>query len=305
MRKYTSYILHCALAIVVAMAFAACEGDWDSPDLTNPAYGNNDIANDDTRYVTIGQLKAKYSSAINGNGFERITEDKLLPCTVIGNDIGGNIYKQILVQDATGAMVVGINSTGLFAWVSVGQQILIDLKGLCIGGYGKQAQLGDEYNGSIGRMSAATWELHVRILPSHDISKIDTIDFFNVAKQDIDRYCGHLVVLKDITIGDAGIVTYVNASGKTVEKAMVFAPEKDGTDYTANLVYNGSSNGYVHHSINNESMNSLLLRTSTYAKFASLAIPTTPTTIYGIATRFNNVWQILIRDEGDIKVSEK
>ena len=44
MRKYTSYILHCALAIVVAMAFAACEGDWDSPDLTNPAYGNNDIA---------------------------------------------------------------------------------------------------------------------------------------------------------------------------------------------------------------------------------------------------------------------
>ena len=289
----------------MAMAFAACQGDWDSPDLTNPPYGNNDIANDGTRYMTIGQLKAKYSNAINNSGFERITEDKLLPCTVIGNDLGGNIYKQIIVQDSTGAMVVGINTTGLFAYVSVGQQILIDLKGLCIGGYGKQAQLGDEYNGSIGRMSTAMWEEHVRIMPTHDMSQIDTLDFFSVASSDIGRYCGHLVRLENIVIGDAGIVTYVNAAGKTVEKPMVFAPEKDGTDYTANLVYNGSTNGYVHHSINNESMNSLLLRTSTYAKFASLAIPTTPTTIYGIATRYNNVWQILIRDEVDIKVSEK
>lgn len=300
MRK-TSYILYFTFAIVVAMMSAACEKEWDTPDMTNPPYGNNDIANDGTRCVTIEELKAKYASAINGNGFQRITDDELLRATVIGNDIGGNIYKQILVQDSTGAMVVGINTTGLFAYVSVGQQILIDLKGLCIGGYGKQPQLGDEYNNSIGRMSAETWEEHVRILPTHDMSQIDTIDFFSVAQNDMNRYAGHLVCLKDVTIGDAGTITMQRADGTTYEKPMVFAPEKDNTLYTAGLTYNGSTNGYVHHSLNNASMSSLLLRTSTYAKFASLPIPTTPVTLYGIATRYNNTWQILIRAEEDIK----
>ena len=287
------------------MMFSCIDGDWDSPDVeNNPPYGNNNIANDGTRCVTIAQLKTEYSSVISNSSFERITEDRLLRCTVTGNDVGGNIYKQIVVQDSTGAMIVGINGTGMFAFLSVGQQILINLKDLCIGGYGKQTQLGDEYNGSIGRMSVEKWEEHVRILPTHDDTQIDTIDFFNVARNDINRYCGYLVKLENVTIGDAGTVTISNADGTTTEKPMVFAPEKDNTQYTSNLTYNGSTNGYVHHSINDISINELVLRTSTYAKFAEIPIPTEPVTIYGIATRYNNVWQILIRAHEDIKVNE-
>lgn len=271
------------------MMLTACmDGEWEAPDMTNPAYGNNAITVDASKQVTIGELKTTYASVIAGSGFERITDEKQLQCTVIGNDIGGNIYKQIIVQDATGALVVGINGTGLFPFLSVGQQILIDLKDLCIGGYGEQPQLGDEYNGSIGRMSTEKWQQHVKILPTHDISQIDTIDFFSVAKNDIDRYCGHLVCLKDVQIGDADGTT-------------TLAPEyKSGTT----LTYNGSTNGYVHHTLNGESMNSLLLRTSTYADFAALVIPQKPVTLYGIATRYRSTWQILIRAEEDIVISE-
>lgn len=301
MRK-TSYIIHFATIIAAAMMSAACQdGNWDTPDMTNPPYGNNAIEDVESRYTTIGELKTRYAAAISGSSFERIADDRLLPCTVIGNDIGGNIYKQIIVQDATGAMVVGINTTGLFPYVSVGQQILISLKDLCIGGYGQQPQLGDEYNGSIGRMSAEKWQEHVRIMPTHDMSQIDTIDFFATAQADMDRYCGHLVRLNDVTIGDAGDVTYVTAAGNTVTKPMTFAPEKDNTNFTAGLTYNGSTNGYVHHTINNLAASAIVLRTSTYAKFASLPIPTTPVTIYGIATRYRNTWQILIRAEDDVK----
>ena len=275
------------LLAILATAFAACQnGEWDAPAMTNPPYGNNAIEDAESRYITIGELKTRYAAAIAGSSYERINDDRLLPCTVIGNDIGGNIYKQIIVQDATGALVVGINTTGLFPYVSVGQQLLISLKDLCIGGYGQQPQLGDEYNGSIGRMSAAKWEQHVRIMPTHDMSQIDTIDFFATAQNDMDRYCGHLVRMDNVTIGDAG---------------SPIAPEyKSGTT----LTYNGSTNGYVHHSINNQSMSKLLLRTSTYADFASWVIPATPVTIYGIATRYRDTWQILIRAEEDIKVSE-
>ena len=277
-------IMACSLAFVSCM-----DKEWDAPDMTKPAYGNNDLVEMESKLVTIEQLKSTYASDISGSGFQRITDDLQLKCTVIGNDIGGNIYKQICVQDATGAMIVGINGTGLFPFLSVGQQLLIDLKDLCIGGYGKQPQLGDEYNGSIGRMSTSKWEKHVRILPTHDMSQIDTIDFYGVAKNDINRYCGYLVCLKNVQIGDA--------DGKNT-----LAPEyKSGTT----LTYNGSSNGYVHHTLNGESMNSLLLRTSTYADFASLVIPQKPVTLYGIATRFNNTWQILIRSEEDIVIGEE
>lgn len=279
----TSYILHFAAIFAAALMTASCfDGDWESPDMTNPPYGNNSIVQDEAKLVTIADLKNKYSAAIGNSSFERITDDKQLRCTVIANDIGGNIYKQIVVQDATGAMIVGINGTGLFPFVSVGQQILIDLKDLCIGGYGEQPQLGDEYNNSIGRMSTEKWEQHVKILPTHDMSQIDTLDF-NEAQSDMARYCGYLVKIENAIIGDAG---------------SPLAPEyKAGTT----LVYNGSSNGYVHHSINNQSMSKLVLRTSTYADFASWVIPSTPVTFYGIATRYRNTWQILIRAEEDIK----
>lgn len=279
---------HIFLTIISVMILTACmDKEWEAPDMTEPAYGNNSIQQDATKQVTIDQLKTAYANAISGGGFQRITDDQQLLCTVIGNDIGGNIYKQIIVQDSTGAMVVGINGTGLFPFISVGQQILISLKDLCIGGYGQQAQIGDEYNGSIGRMSTKKWEEHVRILPSHDMSQIDTLDF-DIA-MDKNRYAGHLVRLKDVMIGDADGTT-------------TLAPEyKAGTT----LTYNGSTNGYVHHSLNGESMNALVLRTSTYADFASLVIPTEPVTLYGIATRYNSTWQILIRAADDIKVNEK
>ena len=302
MKKFYSYM---GLLILATLSLTACmDSDWDTPDMTNAPYGNNAIVEDETKLVTIGQLKTTYASVISGSSFQRIADDLQLKCTVIGNDIGGNIYKQICVQDATGAMIVGINGTGLFPFLSVGQQILINLKDLCIGGYGQQTQLGDEYNGSIGRMSTEKWEQHVRILPSHDMSQIDTLDFFSTAQADMERYAGHLVRLDNVLIGDAGMVSIQKADGTTTTKAMVFAPEKDNTTYTASLTYNGSTNGYVHHSINNASMDNLLLRTSTYAKFASLAIPTEPVTIYGIATRYRNTWQILIRAEEDIKIEE-
>ncbi len=274
------------------MSMAACmDKDWDVPESVTSgevtAYGNAAIQEDPSNQVTIAQLKDTYASVISASGFQRIEQPLQLKCTIIGNDIGGNIYKQICVQDATGALIVGINGTGLFPFLSVGQQILIDLQNLCIGGYGEQPQLGDEYNGSIGRMSTAKWEEHVKILSTHDMSQIDTLDFYNVAKADMDRYCGYLVRLDNVQIGDA--------DGKTT-----IAPE-----YTAGttLTYNGSTNGYVHHTLNGESMNTLLLRTSTYADFASMVIPTHPVTLFGIATRYRNTWQILIRAEEDIKLN--
>ena len=268
------------LAIAItSMGLAACmDKDWEAPQFDEPLYGNNSIMKEEgDKVITIGELKEKYSSLINDStdGVKEITDDWQLQVVVNGNDEGGNLYKQISVQDPTGAIIVGINGSNLYPYMPVGQQLLINLKGLHIGGYRKQAQIGALYNGSIGRMDTDVWEQHVRLLKKGEIeAKVDTVDF----DENADKYIlsGRIVKLSGVTISGEG--------------TQVLAPE-DGSvalsSNCANRLINGKS--------------SLVLRTSSYSKFANRAIPKGKADVYGVCTRYNNTWQILMRTESDLQ----
>ena len=268
------------LAIAItSMGLAACmDKDWEAPQFDEPLYGNNSIMKEEgDKVITIGELKEKYSSLINASsdGVKEITDDWQLQVVVNGNDEGGNLYKQISVQDPTGAIIVGINGSNLYPYMPVGQQLLINLKGLHIGGYRKQAQIGALYKGSIGRMDTDVWEQHVRLLKKGEIeAKVDTVDF----DENADKYIlsGRIVKLSGVTISGEG--------------TQVLAPE-DGSvalsSNCANRLINGKS--------------SLVLRTSSYSKFANRAIPKGKADVYGVCTRYNNTWQILMRTESDLQ----
>ena len=273
----TSYMF---LAIAItSMGLAACmDKDWEAPQFDEPLYGNNSIMKEEgDKVITIGELKEKYSSLINAStdGVKEITDDWQLQVVVNGNDEGGNLYKQISVQDPTGAIIVGINGSNLYPYMPVGQQLLINLKGLHIGGYRKQAQIGALYKGSIGRMDTDVWEQHVRLLKEGEIeAKVDTVDF----DENADKYIlsGRIVKLSGVTISGEG--------------TQVLAPEDGSVTLSsncANRLINGKS--------------SLVLRTSSYSKFANRAIPKGKADVYGVCTRYNNTWQILMRTESDLQ----
>lgn len=268
------------LAIAItSMGLAACmDKDWEAPQFDEPLYGNNSIMKEEgDKVITIGELKEKYSSLINASsdGVKEITDDWQLQVVVNGNDEGGNLYKQISVQDPTGAIIVGINGSNLYPYMPVGQQLLINLKGLYIGGYRKQAQIGALYNGSIGRMDTDVWEQHVRLLKEGEIeAKVDTVDF----DENADKFIlsGRIVKLSGVTISGEG--------------TQVLAPEDGSVTLSsncANRLINGKS--------------SLVLRTSSYSKFANRAIPKGKADVYGVCTRYNNTWQILMRTESDLQ----
>ena len=268
------------LAIAItSMGLAACmDKDWEAPQFDEPLYGNNSIMKEEgDKVITIGELKEKYSSLINAStdGVKEITDDWQLQVVVNGNDEGGNLYKQISVQDPTGAIIVGINGSNLYPYMPVGQQLLINLKGLHIGGYRKQAQIGALYNGSIGRMDTDVWEQHVRLLKKGEIeAKVDTVDF----DENADKYIlsGRIVKLSGVTISGEG--------------TQVLAPEDGSVTLSSNC---------ANRLINNKS--SLVLRTSSYSKFANRAIPKGKADVYGVCTRYNNTWQILMRTESDLQ----
>ena len=268
------------LAIAItSMGLTACmDKDWEAPQFDEPLYGNNSIMKEEgDKVITIGELKEKYSSLINASsdGVKEITDDWQLQVVVNGNDEGGNLYKQISVQDPTGAIIVGINGSNLYPYMPVGQQLLINLKGLHIGGYRKQAQIGALYNGSIGRMDTDVWEQHVRLLKEGEIeAKVDTVDF----DENADKYIlsGRIVKLSGVTISGEG--------------TQVLAPD-DGSVALSSNCANRLINGNP----------SLVLRTSSYSKFANRAIPKGKADVYGVCTRYNNTWQILMRTESDLQ----
>ncbi len=116
---------------------------WEKKDYTGPAIGNNKL--EATNVITISELKEKYATQIERGLYKQVDEDIKILGIVTGNDLGGNLYNQICLQDKTGGILVCIGKSGLYGELPVGQQVLIDCKGLYIGGYGKQAELGGVY----------------------------------------------------------------------------------------------------------------------------------------------------------------
>lgn len=290
--KNIKYLL---MLVLACNLFTGCmDDDWDTPnaEALNKAYGNQEIA--ETNVITIGSLKEKYESVINAstNSYEQITEDVQIKGRVVGNDIGGNIYNEVSIDDGTGAILICISQGGLFSYLPVGQEIVVDLKGLYIGGYGKQAEIGMPYtnakgNSYVSRMSRVLWNKHFKLTGVADASKV-VAEEFDVSKRNKEEYFtannGKLMTIKN--------VEFTNADGKTT-----FAPsdEKDA----ANSVNRGlSQNGKP------IATSSIVVRTSSYADFAAKQLPTGKLNITGVFTRYRTTWQILIRDERDIQPAE-
>lgn len=290
--KNIKYLL---ILVLACSLFTGCmDDDWDTPnaEALNKAYGNQEIA--ETNVITIGSLKEKYESVINAstNSYEQITEDVQIKGRVVGNDIGGNIYNEVSIDDGTGAILICISQGGLFSYLPVGQEIVVDLKGLYIGGYGKQAEIGMPYtnakgNSYVSRMSRILWNKHFKLTGVADASKV-VAEEFDLSKRTKEEYFtannGKLMTIKN--------VEFTNADGKTT-----FAPseEKDA----ANSVNRGlSQNGKP------IATSSIVVRTSSYADFAAKQLPTGKLNITGVFTRYRTTWQILIRDERDIQPAE-
>lgn len=290
--KNIKYLL---MLVLACSLFTGCmDDDWDTPnaEALNKAYGNQEIA--ETNVITIGSLKEKYESVINAstNSYEQITEDVQIKGRVVGNDIGGNIYNEVSIDDGTGAILICISQGGLFSYLPVGQEIVVDLKGLYIGGYGKQAEIGMPYtnakgNSYVSRMSRVLWNKHFKLTGVADASKV-VAEEFDLSKRTKEEYFtannGKLMTIKN--------VEFTNADGKTT-----FAPseEKDA----ANSVNRGlSQNGKP------IPTSSLVVRTSSYADFAAKQLPKGKLNITGVFTRYRTTWQILIRDERDIQPAE-
>lgn len=281
-----------ALAFL-ALTLGSCMGDgYADPDLTDkvPAapYGNNSLR--EKNVISIADLKTQFATIINSdNGYKQIEKDMMIKAVVTGNDVSGNIYNQVSVQDASGAIIIAINGSGLSGYLPVGQEILVNLKGLYIGSYKKLPQIGGVNtklsDGSLGmgKIERAIWNEHFKILnPGEADASTVVPEEFDLTKLTdaayMDANVGKLMTLKK--------VKFASANGTT--------PWAPGDTNTSLELIDAETGDRIN-------KNNLVVRNSGYSKFANEVVPQGVFDITGIFTRYNNTWQIVLRNTDDLK----
>lgn len=268
------------LACILALTLTSCQGDYDEPVKTADEAGIGNSSISETNVVTIAQLKETYKSAINTSySYKKVEQPTEIKGYVTGNDVQGNLYNELVIDDGTGAITIGVSQGGLYGLFPIGAEVLIELNGLSVGNYGLHPQIGTPYTSakgqnSIGRMSRAVWNHHFRLTGKSQT--IAPIDFNNSWKPASDglTYSGKLVSMKNVSFkGADGKKTFANASAGSGSVSVYF----------------------------NEYPTTTMVYTSNYADFASNPLPQGKVNVTGILKRYNNSWELIIRSLDDIE----
>lgn len=292
-----SWFMAVLCLMLSAIGFTSCQdGDWDDLDVTPAeAYGNNSIT--EHNVITLEQLKAmpRYHGALTtSRDTMLVTDDIQLKLRITGNDIGGNIYNYVSAQDTNGdAILIYVYAGGLYSYLPVGQEILIDLKGLYVGSNGTQPCISTPYKTSSGNvypknMPYYMWQEHFKIT-GFDASAqncqpkefLYASEFEKAWKADPAKLAGKLVTIRGVTIRDA--------DGKNVwgTKASLAAIN----DFSVKRYITGVSS-------------SIFVNTSTSAKFAAEVIPTGYIDLTAVIVRYNNDCQLTLRTADDAKPAQ-
>lgn len=271
------------LAILVcgfALTLTSCQGDFDEPVKTADEVGIGNSSIDTTNVVSIAQLKEKYKNYINTSySYKKVEEPMEIKGYVTGNDVQGNLYNELVIDDGTGAISIAVSQGGLYALFPVGAEVLIELNGLYIGNYGMHAEIGTPYTKTKGstyvsRMSRVMWSSHFRLTGNSKI--IAPIDFSSSWKPTSGglAYSGKLVTVKNVSFkGADGKKTFANASAGPGSVSVYF----------------------------NEYPTTTMVYTSNFADFASNPLPQGKVNVTGILKRYNNSWELIIRSLDDIE----
>lgn len=260
------------------------------------AYGNNALDETTANIITIKALK---ESSLYKPSFTtqytttEIKEDIYIKGVVTGNDLGGNMYSEISIQDETGAIVICISQSGLWGFLPKGQEILVALKGLYTGCYGLQPEIGMPYTSSskssssygktyVSRMDPVIWNQHFKIL-GQDLKK-----YYTYASQefstswDLYEAAGKVCTLKGVKFRLGGKKTYFDLES--------YDPSTASTWNTSRYFEDMPSTVFAY--------------TSRYAKFAADTLPKGKVNVTGVVKRYNNNYELLIIDVDDVVAAE-
>ncbi len=260
-----------ALAVLLFI-LGACNKAFDQP----PIGADPDIAVN----MTISQLKSRYVAA---GVFQSITDEWVIAGVVIADDRSGNFYKQIVIQDSTGGIPVLLDGNNVYAMYPIGRRIFIRLKGLMLGDYGGNIQLGLDSTRSsdgrflnLGRIPQAKFDKYILKGSFGNEVKPKLIKPSDITKAINDPLLSTLVTIDDVEFKESDLAkTYADTS-----------LTQSAINFTVKTCDNQS----------------ITLRNSSYAWFAGAKLPSGNGSMAAVAGIFNSTIQLTIRDTTDLNM---
>ena len=258
--------------MVITIMFVSCNRKFDAP----PSYIPPDIAAN----ATIQKIKTAH---VSGN-VDAIANDVIIGGVVIANDSSGNFYKQIIIQDSTGGIAVNIDDYNLYTSFPVGRKIWVKLKGLYIADNAGLPYIGasPDNGGAVSGIPAKLLDGFV-VKGETNLNIAPTVVTINDVKINPDKYVYTLV-------------QFNNVEAKERDTSKTYAYATPTVKASASITVKGCN-----------STDTLVIRTSGYAYFASAAVPNgngTLTAIYAdYKSPYNNkiTPQVILRDTSDVQ----
>ena len=260
-----------------AMGLISCDNDFELPPMVVPEAPAGMEAN-----ISIADLKEaywkddrNYCDEIGKN--EETGEDYIIEGRVVSSDASGNIYKNFIIEDESGALTISVNMKDIYKSYKFGQKVLVRATGMHIGKYNGLQQLGAPEWYAAGNTYETTF-MEEGVLTAHafqnglpDPAKVDTamvtIPELQTIKNnhaELLRWTSRLIRVNNVRWEDAG------------------------------KEFAGSAN--ANRNLIDENGNRLLVRNSAYSDFSYDILPSGYGDVVGILSFYGTDFQMVLID---------
>ena len=266
------------LAVLFATIVSSCKKKYEEP----PVSSDPNL----TVTTTIAALKAMHTVA---GAFDVINTDIIISGVVIANDKSGNIYKEMYIRDASGAIAVQLASGGLYANYPVGKKIYVKCRGLCVSDYHNLIQLGIKSS-------------------SNGLITLEGIPVPLIANYVVSGSLGNDASPKPVTASDlntpTGLATMQNPLLGDLIKLdnYEFLIGDTKRSYADTSFYHSTLGGQINIK-SCSTPGTIIVMTSGYSDFAGKAPQAGNGSISAIYTVYNTTKQLILRDTTDVKFS--
>jgi hypothetical protein len=268
MKRLLPVSLSLVVLLVTPIIFNSCKKTFDAP----PTYTEpNLVAN-----TSIKSLKALHTAG----GYEAITTDMIISGVVVADDKSGNFYKELYIQDESGAISVQLDGTNLYTAYPVGRRIYLKCKGLYLSDYGGMIQIGviDRSVPANPTLAGIPYTLFDSYIVKGTIN--NPVVPRQIAQSQMST-----------NIQDTLLGTLIQLNGYEFSVA----------DTSRNYADTSAAKNSINLTIKDCGSNSIIVRTSGYANFAGVHPVGGNGSITAVYTIFNTTRQLIIRDTTDVK----
>lgn len=288
--KFAKYFLSGLLISVLTLA-TGCQTDYDEPGLVDP---KATMVPNTTISELKNMIKDKASMEIPMRD-EAASQPYIISGYVISSDVTGNLFKQLMVQDETGAIQFSINRNNLYTDYRVGQKVVINVTGLWGGLYNNLVCIGwgaNSYGSMVtSRMDWNIFRTHTQLegLPDEGMKYIP----YSSYPESVPENSPYTIVLPDLNLTSQGSDEFYALQCQLVEIPNVYFQGGGKEPYalkdeniSRTLICNNGGN--------------IDVRNSGMSTFYNTILPEGVGTIRGILSYYGSGWQLYIRDLNDV-----